>query len=303
MPLDPITGGLIESGVNAISSIFTNKQNYNNSVKLFNMQHQAAIDDWNRQNEYNSPAQQMGRYKDAGLNPNLIYGNMTNSAPIKTGDVNTPTAEAPRMRGLSESIMMKQQLAQSAAQTNLLTKNAEAAAEDAALKRAQRENIEADTKLKGSNLGINEFQLGQNKLMAPLSYEAQQLRNAETRNQINKIQAETNGILNATEISRIMLEPNKAKVLMETMLHKAQIAKSYAEQKLIQSTIQSNDFQNILRRIEADEKQFNLDNLKGGLPTSRDSYLYRLGGHTLRALDSLKRTKTPIQIYKDHFTW
>lgn len=32
------------------------------------------------QNEYNSPLQQMKRYEDAGLNPNLIYGNGTSSA-------------------------------------------------------------------------------------------------------------------------------------------------------------------------------------------------------------------------------
>ncbi|QCS36962.1 DNA pilot protein [Tortoise microvirus 35] len=35
---------------------------------------------WNRQNEYNSPAAQIARYKRAGLNPNLIYGTGTASA-------------------------------------------------------------------------------------------------------------------------------------------------------------------------------------------------------------------------------
>lgn len=40
------------------------------------------LDLWHLMNEYNSPAAQMQRYQDAGLNPNLIYGqsNMT-SAP------------------------------------------------------------------------------------------------------------------------------------------------------------------------------------------------------------------------------
>lgn len=32
---------------------------------------------WNLQNEYNSPAAQMKRYQDAGLNPNLVYGQGT----------------------------------------------------------------------------------------------------------------------------------------------------------------------------------------------------------------------------------
>lgn len=34
---------------------------------------------WEKNNAYNSPAAQMARYKDAGLNPNLIYGNAANT--------------------------------------------------------------------------------------------------------------------------------------------------------------------------------------------------------------------------------
>lgn len=36
--------------------------------------YQRSIEEWNRQNLYNSPEQQMLRYSEAGLNPNLIYG-------------------------------------------------------------------------------------------------------------------------------------------------------------------------------------------------------------------------------------
>jgi hypothetical protein len=35
---------------------------------------------WNMQNEYNSPEAQMDRYREAGLNPNLIYGNGSSSS-------------------------------------------------------------------------------------------------------------------------------------------------------------------------------------------------------------------------------
>lgn len=35
---------------------------------------------WNKQNEYNTPKNQMARYLDAGLNPNLIYGSGSASA-------------------------------------------------------------------------------------------------------------------------------------------------------------------------------------------------------------------------------
>lgn len=42
---------------------------------LMKQQEQAYnLELWNLQNEYNSPAAQMKRFQDAGLNPNLIYG-------------------------------------------------------------------------------------------------------------------------------------------------------------------------------------------------------------------------------------
>lgn len=43
------------------------------------------LEQWNLENEYNSPAQQLARYQAAGLNPNLIYGTGTASA----GNTNT----------------------------------------------------------------------------------------------------------------------------------------------------------------------------------------------------------------------
>jgi len=48
---------------------------------------------WNRQNQYNAPESQMERFKDAGLNPNLIYGqgNAGNAATL-------PKYNAPTLR-------------------------------------------------------------------------------------------------------------------------------------------------------------------------------------------------------------
>ena len=41
---------------------------------MYNKQRQDAQFDWNQQNQYNSPEQQMNRLRQAGLNPNLVYG-------------------------------------------------------------------------------------------------------------------------------------------------------------------------------------------------------------------------------------
>ena len=42
---------------------------------MYAQQRSDSLADWNRINQYNSPEQQMKRLKDAGLNPNLVYGN------------------------------------------------------------------------------------------------------------------------------------------------------------------------------------------------------------------------------------
>lgn len=57
------------------------------SMDMYDRQRLDNLEDWNRQNEYNTPEAQMERFKAAGLNPNLIYGRGSSgvaAAPNKT---------------------------------------------------------------------------------------------------------------------------------------------------------------------------------------------------------------------------
>lgn len=87
MALTNAQAGLISSGVEAASSLGaqmlannrTRKENARNRAFAASQAAQARqwqIEQWNMENEYNSPAAQMQRYIDAGLNPNLIYGDV-----------------------------------------------------------------------------------------------------------------------------------------------------------------------------------------------------------------------------------
>lgn len=54
---------------------------------------------WNAENEYNLPSNQMARYKDAGLNPNLIYGQSNPSAGFSSAPSSSVSgASAPQVR-------------------------------------------------------------------------------------------------------------------------------------------------------------------------------------------------------------
>jgi hypothetical protein len=62
--------------------------------KRQNLANKQNVEFWNMQNAYNTPKAQMGRLKDAGLNPNLIYGSNANTgvagsiAPSKASPYN-----------------------------------------------------------------------------------------------------------------------------------------------------------------------------------------------------------------------
>lgn len=63
------------ASIGATATAVANRKSYKYSKKLMDYQNQINIQNWNAQNAYNSPAAQMQRYQEAGLNPNLMYGN------------------------------------------------------------------------------------------------------------------------------------------------------------------------------------------------------------------------------------
>lgn len=72
------------------------------NLNLAKQQNQWNIDQWNRENEYNSPSAQMARYKAAGLNSDLIYGqqNLSAASPEMTaGEPASPMDYSPVANG------------------------------------------------------------------------------------------------------------------------------------------------------------------------------------------------------------
>lgn len=87
-----VLGSVITSGANILGGLFgmgsqasANKAN----MELAKYQNEWNEYMWNKQNEYNTPKNQMARYLEAGLNPNLIYGSGSASSGNSTS---VPTA-------------------------------------------------------------------------------------------------------------------------------------------------------------------------------------------------------------------
>lgn len=117
----------LQTSAGILGSFASANLNYKNSRKLMKYQfdlNQQAID---AQNAYNLPSAQMQRLSDAGLNPNLVYGN--GSVVGNTSDAAKTGLGQPGQAHF-EDVIMKNNLA---------------------LQRAQIANIEADTELKHEN--------------------------------------------------------------------------------------------------------------------------------------------------------
>lgn len=101
---DLLTGGISSLAQGAIGSLF-NRSNadYSNSLAQQNARYWA---------NYNSPIQQMQRLKEAGLNPNLIYGN---GSAVATADGNS---SAPNVQGVGFDFRTPAQMALLKAQKN-----------------------------------------------------------------------------------------------------------------------------------------------------------------------------------------
>lgn len=107
---DGVGGGLVSSLVGNIGHQISAAQQYKYQKRLMDRQNkyntEAATTAFNRmhgmwqlENEYNTPTAQMGRYKDAGLNPNLIYGNSNPSAGFTAAPSSSVSAgSAPQVR-------------------------------------------------------------------------------------------------------------------------------------------------------------------------------------------------------------
>lgn len=82
----------------------TNKQNLDYQRYITELQRGWALSDWDKMNAYNHPAQQMQRLREAGLNPNLVYGNgsaTSTAAMVKSTGAESPKLASPHMAPLS----------------------------------------------------------------------------------------------------------------------------------------------------------------------------------------------------------
>lgn len=129
-----LVGGIVAGAStilgNLLSGMFANSAN--RAIARENKEF--AIDMWNKENEYNLPVNQVQRYRDAGLNPALMTGQ------VSSGNTNAPTSFNNPGKDYSYIGRMSQAFNDAVSMVSMF--------KDMQIKNSQKESIDADTNLK-----------------------------------------------------------------------------------------------------------------------------------------------------------
>lgn len=93
-PLVGAVGSIVGSSMNNKANLKAVREQNAAQMELAKYKYEKDLEMWNRQNEYNSPAAQMARFAQAGLNPNFMYGGGNSGNASSMPQYDTPTISA-----------------------------------------------------------------------------------------------------------------------------------------------------------------------------------------------------------------
>ncbi len=213
--LGTVIGGIGGAAISAIGSFFGNKSNRKQSAEAFERESKFAREErlaqqqwieqmYEKNNSYNSPAAQMQRLKDAGLNPDLMYsrgdvGNAT--APEAPAQAPTPRFNVIPSNTYGQTAQIAADAGLKAAQARLADSQGKKADTEESLLTAdyllRKARTESDIELNNSTIYVN-HELGQlNHAEAEVAAKKLQeidVAMSEARERINTLKAQQSEI-------------------------------------------------------------------------------------------------------------
>lgn len=171
--------------------------------KMYGIQRADALADWNMQNQYNSPQAQMARFRDAGLNPNLIYGQSNESGVVRSTDTKSWNPQVPQtdLGSITDKYFNTQM--KEAQINNLKAQNDNIIAQKDLIQ-AQTQGVYKSIENQDSQIGYRGWDLENKKSLAPGNLEIQdwkirdQMKSLDIKGQIH----EQNLMKNAQSIEK-----------------------------------------------------------------------------------------------------
>jgi hypothetical protein len=190
---------------------------------------QNALQDQQRLNAYNSPQQQMQRFKEAGLNPNLIYNQQNTGQPVRSTDYVAPQIKETQLDVLGKSNNLKMQ--------NQQLSNMEL--QNEAIK-AQIMKTKADALYVASNTKFKDLDYLRLQGSLPGLVEGIQLRNLKYKEEIANTIADTQNKvaqLPIQESTKKKLDAEIQKLYISNQFIKLEKTQQLAYQKALMSNI------------------------------------------------------------------
>ena len=222
VPLIAAGASLVGTGINAMATGSMNKKTRRWNEKMYGIQRADSLADWNMQNEYNSPVSQMQRLRDAELNPNLVYGTgaVANSSNMpRNADVKQWSPKAPDFSGVGESIFNYYDVQTREAQIDNLKAMNTNLVNEALLKSLQASKLGVDT-------ARSQFDLD-------LATESRNWSLEAIKQNVRKLTASTDVMLDRNEREAIQLSSNIAEALQRIAKMRSETANSDAERSNI----------------------------------------------------------------------
>jgi hypothetical protein len=220
--MDPATAAAITEAGSNITQNSSNIGMYylqrHHALKDYQRNRADALSDFNMANRYNSPQEQMNRLREAGLNPNLVYGKGADQASVQMKGPDLDTPIAPKIEGIdiNRARAMGQSLQQNKAQTdNVLadTKNKEL---QGALTTAQTNQTNMQTANIAENTARTRFDLQQ----------ASELKDSvlmRARLENEAIQTNITTALNGMELAKVKSASDKAQAIQQIAESRARV--------------------------------------------------------------------------------
>lgn len=240
---------VLSAGINAgqgIMGMVQNRANRKHAIKMMDKQRNWALEDWHMQNEYNSPRAQMQRLQEAGLNPNLVYGQGVQGASGNAGNIRSTgggewRGETPNFSGLNNTLFTHLDMKQRNAQIDLLEKQTTAKIQEASL-------IAARTGETLAKAAKTNFELSQAKRLKDISFEtaAQGLQKLLIGNQFQ---------LDENERRKALTAGNLAQAAERVLLMRAQTANTKEQRDMIREQIRSVRLDGDLKKLDKDLRE------------------------------------------------
>lgn len=222
-----VGGALLNAGLGVVGNFLGNKQAEKNQQKQneFNAAEAQKTRDWqemmwNKNNEYNTPLAQVNRLQEAGLNPNLVYGNgtMQNVSPMASSGAqasSTPFNDsiAARhaqnfdaiMRGLQTAITM-QELKNKKAEGKNIESNTEKTNAETKESQQRTENLATENKFNLETFDARKIGI---ELQNQLSEQQRLKLYADTQTatkQLDQIDAVISNLQSSTDLNKAQVE-------------------------------------------------------------------------------------------------